>query len=87
MWGLFVFAPFFAAHVAAAADVGGARRARFWETLIQGVPNGANILTASIILAIMILPYMAAVLRELLLTVPAAGARERLRPGLDHRSR
>jgi phosphate transport system permease protein len=34
------------------------------------VPNGANILTASIILAIMILPYMAAVLRELFLTVP-----------------
>jgi phosphate transport system permease protein len=40
------------------------------EKLTAGVPNGANILTASIILAIMILPYMAAVLRELLLTVP-----------------
>ncbi|MDB5700816.1 MAG: pstC, partial [Sphingomonadales bacterium] len=36
-----------------------------------GVPNGANISTASMILAIMILPYMAAVFRELLLTVPA----------------
>ena len=34
------------------------------------MPNGANILTASIILAIMILPYMAATLRELFLTVP-----------------
>ena len=33
--------------------------------------NGANIFTASLILAIMILPYMAAVFRELLMTVPA----------------
>jgi phosphate transport system permease protein len=41
-----------------------------WETMVAGVPNGANILTASIILAIMILPYMAATLRELFLTVP-----------------
>jgi phosphate transport system permease protein len=69
MWGLFVFAPFFAQHVQLplmmAAAPGG-----LLETLTQGVPNGANILTASIILAIMILPYMAAVLRELLLTVP-----------------
>ena len=69
MWGLFVFAPFFAQHVQLplmmAAPPGG-----LLEKLTQGVPNGANILTASIILAIMILPYMAAVLRELLLTVP-----------------
>jgi phosphate transport system permease protein len=36
------------------------------------VPNGSGILSASIILAIMILPFMAATLRELLLTVPAA---------------
>ena len=40
------------------------------EKLFAGVPNGANIVAASIILAIMILPYMATVLRELLLTVP-----------------
>jgi phosphate transport system permease protein len=70
MWGLFIFAPFFAAHVQlplmSAAPAGS-----IWEKLTQGVPNGANILTASIILAIMILPYMAAVLRELFLTVPA----------------
>jgi phosphate transport system permease protein len=51
MWGLFVFAPWFAAHV------GGA--------------SGANIFTASVILAVMILPYMAAVFRELFLSVPA----------------
>jgi phosphate transport system permease protein len=69
MWGLFVFAPLFAQYVQlplmSAAPAGSV-----WETLTQGVPNGANIFTASIILAIMILPYMAAVLRDLFLTVP-----------------
>ena len=34
------------------------------------MPNGSGILAASIILAIMILPFMAATLRELLMTVP-----------------
>jgi len=69
MWGLFVLAPFFALHVQAplamAAKPGG-----LLEKLTYGIPNGANIFTASVILAIMILPYMAAVFRELLLTVP-----------------
>ncbi len=69
MWGLFVFAPFFALHVqlplAAAATPGS-----LLDKLTSGTPNGANIFTASIILAIMILPYMAAVFRELLLSVP-----------------
>ena len=69
MWGLFVFAPFFALHVQLPL-ISAAPPGSIWETLTQGVPNGANILTASIILAIMILPYMAAVLRELFLTVP-----------------
>ncbi|WP_260921480.1 phosphate ABC transporter permease subunit PstC [Novosphingobium sp. 9] len=70
MWGLFVFAPWFAAHVqvplllAAGDDT-------WWGKLVQGVPNGANIFTASVILAIMILPYMSSVFRELFLTVPA----------------
>ena len=42
-----------------------------FETLFSGVPNGSGLLTASIILAVMILPYIAATLRELFLTVPA----------------
>ncbi|UAK23035.1 phosphate ABC transporter permease subunit PstC [Sphingomonas nostoxanthinifaciens] len=69
MWGLFVLAPWFAAHVqlpiAMHATPGG------WvDKLFAGTPNGANIFTASLILAIMILPYMAAVFRELFMTVP-----------------
>jgi len=69
MWGLFVFAPFFAQRVQLPL-MSAATPGSLLDKLTQGVPNGANILTASIILAIMILPYMAAVLRELLLTVP-----------------
>ena len=69
MWGLFVFAPFFALHVqlplASIATPGS-----LLDKLTSGTPNGANIFTASIILAIMILPYMAAVFRELFLSVP-----------------
>jgi phosphate transport system permease protein len=69
MWGLFVFAPFFAKYVQLPLIMS-AEPGSLLEKLTGGVPNGANILTASIILAIMILPYMAAVLRELFLTVP-----------------
>jgi len=71
MWGLFVLAPWFAMNVQlplmTIAPAGSWLEA--WTT---GIPNGANVFTASLILAIMILPYMAAVLRDLLLTVPAA---------------
>jgi phosphate transport system permease protein len=70
MWGLFVLAPAFAKYIqlplVMAAPAGG-----LLEKLTAGVPNGANIFTASVILAIMILPYMAATLRDLFLTVPA----------------
>jgi phosphate transport system permease protein len=69
MWGLFVLAPWFALHVQIPLMMN-LKEGSFWEKLLSGVPNGANIFTASLILAIMILPYMAAVFRELLLTVP-----------------
>jgi phosphate transport system permease protein len=69
MWGLFVFAPYFAAHVETPL-MAGAAPGSFAEQLFSGIPNGTGILAASIILAIMILPFMAATLRELLMTVP-----------------
>jgi phosphate transport system permease protein len=70
MWGLFVFAPWFAAHVQTPLAEQ-AEQGSWLAGLFAGVPNGANIFTASIILAIMILPYMAAVFRELFMSVPA----------------
>jgi phosphate transport system permease protein len=69
MWGLFVFAPWFAENVQAPL-VASAAEGSWLAALVAGVPNGANIFTASLILAIMILPYMAAVFRELFRSVP-----------------
>jgi len=71
MWGLFVFAPLFSKHVQMPLMMA-AKPGSLLEKLTTGVPNGSGILSASIILAIMILPFMAATLRELLLTVPAS---------------
>lgn len=71
MWGLFVFAPLFAKYVQMPLMMA-ATPGSLLEKLTTGIPNGSGILSASIILAIMILPFMAATLRELLLTVPAA---------------
>lgn len=69
MWGLFVFAPLFAQYVEIPL-ISWAPQGSIWEKIFTGVPNGSGILTASIILAVMILPFIAATLRELFLTVP-----------------
>lgn len=70
MWGLFVLAPWFAENVQLPLMMA-VEPGSLLDRLFAGVPNGANIFTASLILALMILPYMAAVFRELLLSVPA----------------
>jgi phosphate transport system permease protein len=69
MWGLFVFAPLFANWIEIPL-ISWAPPGSIWETIFNGVPNGSGILVASLILAIMILPFIAATLRELMLTVP-----------------
>jgi len=71
MWGLFTFAPLFSRWVQLPL-MSAAKPGSLLESLTAGVPNGTGILAASIILAVMILPFIAATLRELLLTVPAA---------------
>ena len=74
MWGLFVFAPLFAKYIQLPLMMA-APPGSLLDTLTTGIPNGSGILPAAIILAIMILPFMAATLRELLLSVPP-GVRE-----------
>jgi phosphate transport system permease protein len=72
MWGLFVFAPWFAKTIQTPLLIAASQTPdSFLAKLVAGVPNGANLFTASIILAIMILPYMAAVFRELFRSIPA----------------
>ena len=69
MWGLFVFAPFFADHVQpvltrALGDI--------WLVgpLFQGAPTGLGVLSAGIILAIMVIPFIASVMRDVFEVVP-----------------
>jgi phosphate transport system permease protein len=72
MWGYLVFAPAFAKYIEAPIQAVAANSpGSFLDNITQGVPDGYGILAASIILAIMVLPFTAATLRELLLTVPA----------------
>ena len=70
MWGLFVFAPFMGAHVEPWLNdhlgplpiIGG---------LFTGPPIGIGMLTAGIVLGIMIIPFIAAVARDVFNAVPA----------------
>ena len=70
MWGLFVFAPSVRRLRAAAAAIG--VRAMPWilGPLFQGAPIGIGMLTAGIILAIMIIPFIASVMRDVFEVVP-----------------
>ncbi|QKZ04303.1 phosphate ABC transporter permease subunit PstC [Pseudomonas eucalypticola] len=69
MWGLFIFGPFMAAHMApwindhlGALPLVGA--------LFQGPPLGIGMLTAGIVLAIMITPFITSVMHEVFRSVP-----------------
>jgi phosphate transport system permease protein len=69
IWGLFVFAPFLQAHVqpfliATLGHVPGI------GMLFMGPPFGIGILTAGLILAIMVLPFISSIMRDVFETVP-----------------
>ncbi len=69
MWGLFVFAPFFADHVEPwITDTFG--NLPVLGPLLSGPPLGIGVLTAGIILGIMVIPFMASVFRDLFEVVP-----------------
>ena len=65
MWGLFVFAPFMADHVQPLLG-----KTLGFLPLFSGPPMGLGMLTAGIILALMILPFVTAVMRDVLSMVP-----------------
>ena len=69
MWGLFVFAPMFADHVQPwISDTFG--DLPFIGAMLQGPPMGIGMFTAGLILAIMIIPFIAAVMRDVFEIVP-----------------
>jgi phosphate transport system permease protein len=69
IWGMFVFAPvlqrtvqpWLIDHIGSLPGIG---------LLFQGPPFGIGILTAGLVLAIMVLPFIAAVMRDVFQTVP-----------------
>jgi phosphate transport system permease protein len=69
IWGLFVLAPFFQEHIEPALintlgvipGIG---------LLFEGPPLGIGVLTAGFILAIMVLPFISSVMRDVFETVP-----------------
>ncbi len=69
MWGLFVFAPVFGDYVQPMlARIFG----NLWilGPLFQGAPNGIGILSAGIILSVMVIPFIASVMRDVFEIVP-----------------
>ncbi|HMH17434.1 MAG TPA: phosphate ABC transporter permease subunit PstC [Burkholderiales bacterium] len=70
MWGLFVFAPVFATYVqpALSSTLGAVPLV---GVLFRGPPMGIGVLTAGIILAIMVIPFIASVMRDVFEIVPA----------------
>ena len=69
MWGLFIFAPVFGDYVQPALTrVFG----DLWilGPLFQGAPNGIGVLSAGFILSIMVIPFIASVMRDVFEIVP-----------------
>jgi phosphate transport system permease protein len=70
MWGLFVFAPFMAAHVEPWLNDHLGSKAVIGP-LLSGPPIGIGMLTAGIVLGIMVIPFISSVAREVFSAVPA----------------
>ena len=70
MWGLFIFAPFFADHVQPVLQATLGEIPVIGE-LFQGPMMGIGMMTAGIILAVMIIPFIASVMRDVFETCPA----------------
>ncbi|ORE87639.1 phosphate ABC transporter permease subunit PstC [Aurantimonas sp. 22II-16-19i] len=69
IWGLFVFAPFMQT-VVQPAIISTLGEVPLAGPLFAGPPYGIGLLTAGLILAMMILPFIASIAREVFLTVP-----------------
>jgi phosphate transport system permease protein len=69
IWGLFVFAPWFQVHVQP-LFIDGFANIPLLNQLFAGPPYGIGMLTAGLILAIMVLPFITSITREVFDTVP-----------------
>ena len=69
IWGLFVFAPWFQVHVQP-LFIDAFANIPVLNQLFAGPPYGIGMLTAGLILAIMVLPFITSITREVFETVP-----------------
>jgi phosphate transport system permease protein len=70
IWGLFVFAPFLQVHVQPLL-IEAFGEVPILSSLFAGPPYGIGTLTAGLILAIMVLPFITSISRDVFETVPA----------------
>ena len=70
IWGLFVLAPFVQEHIEPAL-IGTLGAVPGIGMLFAGPPLGIGVLTAGFILAIMVLPFISSIMRDVFETVPA----------------
>jgi len=70
MWGLFVFAPLFARYIEIPVSNVVEGLPIVGTILYARVPSGVGVLTAGIILAIMIVPFIASIARDMLDQIP-----------------
>ncbi len=71
MWGLLVFAPILATNSSSSRCRRPSATCQSWAACSPGAPVGIGILSAGIILAIMIIPFIAAVMRDVFEVTPA----------------
>ena len=69
MWGLFVLVPYLGEHVYPWIDAH-LGTLPLVGALFAGPPLGLGMLTAGLVLAVMVIPFIASVMREVFLTVP-----------------
>lgn len=69
IWGLFFFAPFLQAYVQPSL-IAAFEGIPILSSLFQGPPYGIGILTAGLVLAIMVLPFITSISRDVFETVP-----------------
>jgi len=70
IWGLFVFAPFVQQYIQPAI-IDSLGQIPGFGALFAGPPLGIGVLTAGFILAIMVLPFISSIMRDVFETVPA----------------
>jgi len=69
IWGLFIFAPWFQEHLQT-PFIDAVANIPFLQNIFAGPPYGIGLFTSSLILSIMILPFISSVTRDVFETVP-----------------